>query len=264
MKRRRSITIRWSRTRSWWRGTVTRFRSIRQARVWRWRRGGSPACSASRLQTSISAARFSAAALAARVSCLGRRFSASWRRGWSASRSSSCCAVIRCMGPSAIARRPARPCASVLTAMGCSPRSIITPGRRQAALTISSNRPRMPRIRSMRAPRLPRRMKPCASIPVRRCSCVRRGRRPDRSCWRARSTKWPMPAAWIRWSFVSRITLTSSRYRASRFRPRRCVNATRTAPSASAGPGASSRRARCGTNPVCWSAGAWAPRPFRR
>ena len=180
---------------------MTGFRSIRQARGWRWRRAGSPACSVFRRQTSIFAARSLVAVSAPRVSFRDRRSSASWRRGWSASRSSSCCAVNRCMARSAIARRPARPCASAPMATACSPQSIITPRHRPAASTISSSRRRMPRTRCMQALPLPRRTKPCASIPARRCSCVRRARRPDRSCWKARSTKWPTPAAWIRWTF---------------------------------------------------------------
>ena len=40
-----NITMRWSRTRSWRHGTAIRFRSIRRARVLRWRRGASPDCS---------------------------------------------------------------------------------------------------------------------------------------------------------------------------------------------------------------------------
>ena len=46
-RRRRSITTPWSRTRSSRPGTATGCRSTRRARVWRWRRGASPGCSAS-------------------------------------------------------------------------------------------------------------------------------------------------------------------------------------------------------------------------
>ena len=65
-RRRRSITMRWSRTRSSRRGTATRCRSTRRARALPWRRAGSPDCSAFRRRTSISAARSSAAASAPR------------------------------------------------------------------------------------------------------------------------------------------------------------------------------------------------------
>ena len=64
---RRNITIRWSRMRSSPHGTATRSRSIRRARVWRWRKGASPDCSASRRRRFTSAVRFSAAASAARA-----------------------------------------------------------------------------------------------------------------------------------------------------------------------------------------------------
>ena len=48
----------------------------------------------------------------------GPQCSASWRPSWSAGRSSSCCAVSRCMARSAIARRRGSACASAPTARG--------------------------------------------------------------------------------------------------------------------------------------------------
>ena len=84
------------------------------------------------------------------------------------------------------------------------------------------------------------------STPARRCSCARPARPPARSRWRARSTRRRGPAAWTRSPSASRTTPRSSRSPASRSPRRRCANATRKAPSASAGP-----------------AGRWQPRQMR-
>ena len=80
-------------------------------------------------------------------------------------------------------------------------RSITTPRRRRARSTISSSPPPTSRTRSTRARPSPRRMKRCGSISVRRCSCGRRAKRPDRSRSKARSTRRPRPAAWTRSQF---------------------------------------------------------------
>ena len=66
-RRRRSTTMRWSRTPSWRHGTAIRCRSTRRARAWAWRRAASPGCSASRRRTSTSAAPSWAAASARRA-----------------------------------------------------------------------------------------------------------------------------------------------------------------------------------------------------
>ena len=71
-------------------------------------------------------------------------------------------------------------------------------------------------------------------------------------------------AAWIRSPSASRTMPRSSRFPASRSPRKPCANATRRAPNASAGRNARWRRDRCATKPACWSAGAWAPRRFRR
>ena len=64
---RRSITIRWSRMRLLPRGRAIRSRSIRRVKVWRWRKGVLPDCSAYRPIRFTSAVRFSAAASAPKV-----------------------------------------------------------------------------------------------------------------------------------------------------------------------------------------------------
>ena len=114
-----------------WRQAVDRYAD---ARVGHDPRAHRRTCSALRRTRSTSAVRFSAAALAQRDLQRARRCSASWRRGWSAGRSSSCCAVTRCMARSAIARRPARPCALAPIATADSPRSPITQRSRRAPI----------------------------------------------------------------------------------------------------------------------------------
>ena len=90
-------------------------------------------------------------------------------------------------------------------------------------------------------------MRRFAPTPARRCSCARLERRRARSRWKAPSTKWRMPAAWILWHFGSRTMPRSSRSPASRFPRRRCANVTGKAPNVSAGDAARSRRGRCAT-----------------
>jgi xanthine dehydrogenase YagR molybdenum-binding subunit len=77
-----------------------------------------------------------------------------------------------------------------------------------------------------------------------------------------RSTRWRMPAGWIRWSSGSGIMPRSSRYPASRSPRRRCAIVTSRAPSASAGRPASSRPGRCAIATACSSGGAWARQRF--
>ena len=135
---------------------------------------------------------------------------------------------------------------------------------RRAPSTISSSRPPTPRIRFTRALPSPPRTRRSGSTPARRCSCARPARQPDRLRWRARSTKRHWPAGWTRSPSVSRTMPKSSRFPASRSPRRPCASATRRAPSASAGQDARSHHDSCATRPACWSAGEWAPRPFRR
>ncbi len=161
-------------------------------------------------------------------------------------------------------RRRGRPCASAPTTTAGSPRSIITPRPRRARSTISSSRRPIFRTRFMRARRSRPRTKRFGSIPERRCSCAPPARRPARSRSKARSTRWRTPAASTRWRSGSRTMPRSSRSPASRSRRRRCATAIRRAPRASAGSAARSRRGRCATATACWSAGASAPRRFRR
>ena len=215
-------------------------------------------------RTSISAARSSAAALAPRASSPGRRCSASWRRGWSASRSSSCCGVSRCTARWAIARRPARRCASaptatdLLTAIDHHAKTVSSSFDDffEPAADASHTLYASPAIAtSHEAVRIDTGTPLFMRAPGEATGSIALESAIDETAWACGMD--PLAFRLKNYAEVEPIS-------GKPFSSKACANATRKAPNASAGRSARWRRGRCATRPACWSAGAWAPRPFRR